>query len=99
MNYILSYDITSDKLRNRISKKLRTLGCFRVQKSVFIGVDFSVKEIKFLKDEVMQILASKLREDGDSFLCLPITERQKNEMWWLTPNPLPTFEFDNAILF
>jgi|TARA_B110000285_G_scaffold210045_1_gene251578 CRISPR-associated endonuclease Cas2 len=98
MNYILSYDITDNKLRSRLSKKLITLGCFRLQKSVFIGANFSVKEIKQLKSETSKILASKLREDSDSFLCLPLTGTQKKEMWWLKPDILPTFEFDNAIL-
>lgn len=98
MNYILSYDITSDRLRDRVAKKLMTLGCFRVQKSVFIGIHFSVKEIGVLKNSLNQLFNSKLKEDSDSFLCLPLTERQKNEMWWLSPDPFPKFEFDNAIL-
>jgi CRISPR-associated endonuclease Cas2 len=94
MNYILSYDITSDKLRLKVSKRLETLGCFRVQKSVFIGTDFSVKEIKVLKVSILSILNTKLKTDTDSFLCLPMTGNQRLEMWWLKPNPLPDFDFD-----
>jgi CRISPR/Cas system-associated endoribonuclease Cas2 len=74
------------------------LGCFRLQKSVFIGVNFSVKEIQHLKGKVSKILTSKSKEDSDSFLCLPMTETEKKAMWWLMPNPLPTFEFENAVL-
>jgi CRISPR-associated endonuclease Cas2 len=98
MNYILSYDIASDRLRTRVSKQLTTLGCFRLQKSVFIGVNFSVKEFDVLKRKISKTMASKLKEDSDSFLCLPMTETQKKTMWWQAPNPLPKFEFGNAIL-
>jgi CRISPR-associated protein Cas2 len=94
MNYILSYDISSDKLRLRLAKCLERLGCFRIQKSVFIGSGFSVKEIDALKVNISMILSSKLKADTDSFLCLPITESQQAEMWWLTPKPLPDFRFD-----
>jgi CRISPR-associated endonuclease Cas2 len=98
MNYILSYDITSDKLRNQVSKQLTTLGCFRLQKSVFIGANFSVKEINALKSKIFKTFASKLKEDNDSFLCLPITKTQKKAMWWQASNPLPEFEFEKAIM-
>ena len=98
MNYILSYDITNNNLRSRISKVLTSLGCFRLQKSVFIGANFSVKEIQFLKVKISKTLTSKVRKDTDSFLCLPITGTQKKGMWWLTPNPLPKFEFEHATL-
>lgn len=99
MNYIISYDITSDKLRNRIAKKLQSLGCFRLQKSVFIGVAFNQRAYKQLKTAIVKILQSKLKKDSDSLLCLPITGTQKEEMWWLSPIPKPTYEFGNALFF
>ena len=96
MNYIFSYDITSDKLRNRLVKKLETNGCVRIQKSVFIGVNFNTKEVKLLKNIIEKELNSTLKEDSDSFLCLPITQTQKNEIWWLEPQPCPNFKLNNV---
>lgn len=97
MNYILSYDITSDKLRLKISKRLETLGCFRIQKSVFIGSNFSIKEIQLLKASILTILSNQLKTDNDSFICLPMTQNQKLALWWLKPNPSPEFDFDWSI--
>lgn len=98
MNFIFSYDISSDKLRNSIAHKLEKSGCFRVQKSVFIGSDFSTKEVNLLKRDIKKELSSNLKEDTDSFLCLPLTQTQKADMWWLKPDPLPNFEPTNAII-
>ena len=98
MNFIFSYDISSDKLRLKVAQKLEKMGCFRVQKSVFIGNDFTTKEVNLLRKVIKNELSSTLKEDSDSFLCLPINKTQKAEMWWLKPNNLPDFELKNVII-
>jgi len=37
MPYLISYDIKSDSLRLKVSKRLLADGCIRLQKSVFAG--------------------------------------------------------------
>ena len=37
MNYIIMYDITDDKVRQLVAKYLKSKGCIRIQKSVFMA--------------------------------------------------------------
>ncbi len=46
MMYILFYDISDDKLRNKISKLLISKGYERLQLSVFTGLENPVKDIQ-----------------------------------------------------
>ena len=38
MIYLIIYDISSDRIRNRISKRLISEGYLRIQLSVFVGI-------------------------------------------------------------
>ncbi len=35
---LISYDISDDRLRDKIAKKLEAFGCYRMQKSVYCGI-------------------------------------------------------------
>lgn len=54
--YIVAYDISDDKIRNKIAKYLEKKGA-RIQKSVF-ACDVSSKKIAFIMKEL-----NKLRKD------------------------------------
>jgi CRISPR-associated protein Cas2 len=87
MHYAITYDISDDRLRNRLSKTLAKRGCWRLQKSVFLAPDFDPVEISKLRTELMQILASK-RSPSDSLLCLPVERDLLSDNFWV-PADLP----------
>ena len=99
MHYIISYDISDDKLRLKISKLLLASGCFRLQKSVFIAPNFPTKQIKLLKQDVLKMLHCPAQRDTDSILCFRITPKQVPGIWWQAPNPLVSFQFKTSEWF
>ena len=68
MFYVVSYDITNDRLRNKVSKALAALG-MRVQKSVF--------ELDLPPEQIAQVIStvSTLIEPTDSLRCYRMCER------------------------
>lgn len=64
------YDISNDKIRNKVSKIAQEYGLYRVQKSVFFG---NINKNKL--DEI--ILKSKkiINIDGDSLYIFPMCEK------------------------
>ncbi len=71
MKYFICYDISSDAWRDKTARLLEAAGCHRVQKSVFVAVDFSPKEFNLLRQKFDKKLAPHLLP-GDSVLCLPV---------------------------
>lgn len=71
MNYILTYDITNNKTRRKISELLLDRGFIRVQRSVFIGEIFGNK-IEAILNEIDKQLEIK----SDSLLCMPINKEE-----------------------
>ena len=61
MNYLLSYDISNDKSRKRVSDYLLEKGFLRVQNSVFLGeihitkIDDILENICLLVDKKSQL--------------------------------------------
>lgn len=68
MFYVVSYDITDDRLRDRVSKALAALGT-RVQKSVF--------ELDLPPEQIAQVISkvATIIEETDSLRCYRICER------------------------
>jgi len=68
MFYVVSYDITKDQLRNKVSKILASVGT-RVQKSVF--------ELDLPPDQISQVISrvATFLESTDSLRCYRICER------------------------
>ena len=79
MTYLICYDITDDKLRLRLSKRLERAGCVRLQKSVFVANDFDARRHKILRGSLQRILTSKLGIE-ESVLIFPIERDNLAEM-------------------
>lgn len=69
MNYLLSYDISDDKNRKRVSDYLIEKGFLRIQNSVFLG------EIHITKiDDILENICLLVDKDEDSIFCVPINK-------------------------
>ena len=64
------YDITSNKIRNRIIKYCKNVGLYRVQKSVFLG-NINSNEIDELKVQSEEII----NPDTDSVYIFPMCDK------------------------
>jgi CRISPR-associated protein Cas2 len=80
-SYYISYDISQDRLRDKLAKLLQQKGCRRVQKSVFFVPGFSAKELKDLKYSVSQCIGGHLAAQ-DSVLCIPVTRSRLADLVW-----------------
>ncbi|MBL7793383.1 MAG: CRISPR-associated endonuclease Cas2 [Saprospiraceae bacterium] len=79
-SYFLSYDISNDRLRNRLAKTLERHGCKRIQKSLFLAPNFEPRELQRLRDDCAKTLLH--RQPGDSLLCIPATRQYLQELIW-----------------
>jgi CRISPR-associated endonuclease Cas2 len=85
MNFFVSYDISDDKRRLHLSKLLLREGCKRLQKSVFIAIDFERKEMLQLKIRVDKLLNVQFTEGGnldDSVLYIPLDNDAVSQVLW-----------------
>ncbi|MEM6397426.1 MAG: CRISPR-associated endonuclease Cas2 [Bacteroidota bacterium] len=71
MNYLISYDITDDRLRSKIVKHLGRAGLYRLQYSVFTGSLSNAISDK-LADELRNLQQEKVWQPEDSILILPL---------------------------
>ena len=69
MNYLLSYDISNDKSRKRVSDYLIEKGFLRIQNSVFLG-EIHVTKI----DDILENICLLANKDEDSIFCVPINK-------------------------
>lgn len=72
---IVSYDISENKIRTNLIKKLRHFGLHRIQKSLFAG-DLDLNERKNLKSDFKTFLSS----NKDSIILFPICDSCKNSI-------------------
>jgi CRISPR-associated protein Cas2 len=81
MIYLYSYDVSSSRRRNKISRVLERYGC-RIQKSVF-QCDISAEDAAAIKKAVLRYL----NNDEDSLLVYPICAKdaQKAEGYGTLP--------------
>ena len=70
MTYFVMYDIRSNKVRKLISDFLIKKGCFRVQRSIFLGKT-KTEVYQQIKNTLAQIQESY--ENNDSIFIVPIT--------------------------
>lgn len=66
MNYIMSYDISSNKTRKIVSDFLIDKGFVRIQRSVFLG-ECCLYEMK----NMVEYICNLLNEKEDSIFCIP----------------------------
>lgn len=69
------YDISKTKIRNKIVKKCKNLGLYRVQKSVFLG-DINKNEI----DELALYSEDIIESDTDSVYIFPMCRDDFNKV-------------------
>lgn len=81
-NYFISYDISDDRLRQRIANCLLTHGCKRVQKSVYLAPRFSLKELQRLRTQLQRLTHGKT-EPTDSIICIPVPRYVQPDLVWL----------------
>ncbi len=95
--YLICYDISSDKARNTIAKRLRQMGFRRLQKSVFIG-KIKPQKSNTLLPKLQKIIDLSL----DSVCVIPLLQsaihqienigQQHDFVQWLTTSN-PTTQF------
>lgn len=70
MLFFVMYDIESNKVRHQIAKYLLRMGCFRVQRSVFLA-DLSMDKYDMIRRDIIEV--QSLYENHDSILVVPIS--------------------------
>ena len=76
MIYIVFYDITSNKIRNKLAKLLIAEGFERLQFSVYTGLT-DILEDKKIKEVITQLLAP---EPEAKFYVLPVLKKNFKKM-------------------
>lgn len=71
MNYILTYDISNNKIRKIVSDLLIDSGFTRVQRSVFIGEILGSKI-----ENILKVINNQIEVNKDSLLCMPINKEE-----------------------
>jgi CRISPR-associated endonuclease Cas2 len=85
LNFFVCYDISDDKRRLHLSKLLQRTGCRRVQKSVFVAIDFERREMLTLKTKVEKLLNTRYTEGSsltDSLLFIPLDNDAVKDVLW-----------------
>lgn len=80
---IVSYDIKSNKLRNKFSKFLKKFGC-RMQYSVF-EIKNSKRVLNNIMNEIANIYSKKFSQD-DSVVIIETSENCKITRWGYAKN-------------
>lgn len=80
-NYLISYDISNDALRQKIAKYLTAQGCVRLQKSVHLAPKYEYKEIEQLKKNLHHLIL-KTDKHTDSIICLPVSDTDMDSAYW-----------------
>lgn len=72
--YLIAYDIQSDRLRNKIGKKILEFGINRIQYSVYLG-SITPTQFQQLKQSIQAIFNSE-KQPSDSIIFIPIPAQQ-----------------------
>ncbi len=70
MIFFVMYDIENNKVRNQVSKYLLRMGCFRVQRSVFLA-DLPNDKYDKIRNDLTEV--QEAYENNDSILVVPIS--------------------------
>jgi hypothetical protein len=88
MTYLICYDISNDKLRDRLAKRFERAGCVRLQKSVFIAPDFDLRRLAQLRGGIAKILPFPKGTPmeqlgwGESVLVMTIEKDNLSDIVW-----------------
>lgn len=81
-SYLISYDISNNKLRTQLAKILLRYGCKRLQKSVFLAPNYSLKELGLLRTALEKAFQYKNKQKNDSLICFPVPQMKLSELLW-----------------
>jgi CRISPR-associated endonuclease Cas2 len=81
MKHFICYDIAADAWRDKASKLLLEHGCKRVQRSVFVAVDFGPRELSRLRQSFHCRIGTHLLPT-DSVLCLAVENDLMGDVAW-----------------
>lgn len=70
MLFFIMYDIESNKVRYNIVKYLERMGCYRIQKSIFLG-NLSMEKYEKIKSDMVEV--QSLYENHDSIIVCPVS--------------------------
>lgn len=70
MLFFVMYDIESNKVRYNVVKYLERMGCYRIQKSIFLA-DLSIEKYESIKNDLAEV--QSLYENHDSIIVCPVS--------------------------
>jgi CRISPR-associated protein Cas2 len=70
MLFFIMYDIESNKVRYNIVKYLERMGCYRIQKSIFLA-NLSMEKYEQIKSNMVEV--QSLYENHDSIIICPVS--------------------------
>ena len=70
MLFFVMYDIESNKVRNQVSKYLLRMGCFRIQRSIFLA-DITLEKYEQIRSDLTEV--QSYYENNDSILIVPVS--------------------------
>lgn len=70
MLFFVMYDIESNKVRYNVVKYLERMGCFRIQKSIFLA-DLNIQKYETIKSDLAEV--QSLYENHDSIIICPVS--------------------------
>jgi CRISPR-associated protein Cas2 len=70
MLFFIMYDIESNKVRYNIVKYLERMGCYRIQKSIFLA-NLSMEKYERIKRDMVEV--QSLYENHDSIIVCPVS--------------------------
>lgn len=77
MLFFIMYDIESNKVRRLVAKYLLKMGCFRIQRSIFLA-DISAEKYNQIRSDLTEVQACY--ENQDSILIVPVSTELINSM-------------------
>jgi CRISPR-associated endonuclease Cas2 len=80
MHWIMTYDVTNDRLRNLTGKMLTKHGCKRVQKSVYAAPFMDKKDLARLQLDLRRLFAILPPGPADSVLFVPLREALREKI-------------------
>lgn len=82
---LVCYDIGNDKCRNKVSKKLESWGCIRIQYSVFCGKHKQLLWQRFYNE--LQNVIKRYGDEQDSIYMMSISAQALKEMLHIGNKP------------
>ena len=70
MLFFVMYDIESNKVRYNVVKYLERMGCYRIQKSIFLA-DLTIDKYESIKRDLAEV--QSLYDNHDSILVCPVS--------------------------